>query len=245
MSTEQEVQGVPLNTEAVSEQISVALHPSSLMDTLEQTEDGLTYRVISVDTSLKAETSSHDDNLSPDMQCNSDYVEDQKRTLLHDGVYVLNSPGTQLFTPLSCISKPVAHNSRHTSSMRDLRVRDERKRASHKEVERRRRDKINTWIMKLGELIPDDGTQDKNVDSQGLRSKGGILAKACDYIVELRTMNKNIEKCMKANEQLASELEKLSKQNIELKYENGVLKSMLVENGFLLDPSVLKVEDPS
>lgn len=33
--------------------------------------------------------------------------------------------------------------------------RDERRRATHNEVERRRRDKINTWISKLGKLIPD------------------------------------------------------------------------------------------
>lgn len=32
--------------------------------------------------------------------------------------------------------------------------RDERRRATHNEVERRRRDKINTWIMKLAKLVP-------------------------------------------------------------------------------------------
>ncbi len=35
--------------------------------------------------------------------------------------------------------------------------RDDRRRATHNEVERRRRDKINHWIMKLGSLIPADG----------------------------------------------------------------------------------------
>ena len=34
-------------------------------------------------------------------------------------------------------------------------VRDERKRANHNEVERRRRDTINKWIFELSKIIPD------------------------------------------------------------------------------------------
>jgi len=33
--------------------------------------------------------------------------------------------------------------------------RDDRRRATHNEVERRRRDKINNWIAKLGKIIPE------------------------------------------------------------------------------------------
>lgn len=33
--------------------------------------------------------------------------------------------------------------------------RDDRRRATHNEVERRRRDKINNWISKLGKIIPE------------------------------------------------------------------------------------------
>ena len=33
--------------------------------------------------------------------------------------------------------------------------RDDRRRATHNEVERRRRDKINNWITKLAKIIPD------------------------------------------------------------------------------------------
>lgn len=234
MSSDQEV---CLN----SEPLSITLHPSSLMETLEQSEDGLSYRVIQVEA--KGESSSQDDCLSPILQSPSEYADSQKTTLMNDSLdgefYVLN-PGPQLFTTtVSCI--PVAHSSKHTNA---IRIRDEKKKESHKEVERRRRDKINNWILKLGELIPsDDVTQDKNVDSSGLRSKSGILAKACDYIVELRSLNGNLERYMKANEQLVSKLEKLSEQNTELKYENGVLKNMLVENGLLIDSSNVKNED--
>ncbi len=37
--------------------------------------------------------------------------------------------------------------------------RDDRRRVSHNEVERRRRDKINNWILKLGKIMPSDSTQ--------------------------------------------------------------------------------------
>ncbi|NXD03746.1 USF2 factor, partial [Certhia familiaris] len=36
--------------------------------------------------------------------------------------------------------------------------RDERRRAQHNEVERRRRDKINNWIVQLSKIIPDCGS---------------------------------------------------------------------------------------
>ena len=42
----------------------------------------------------------------------------------------------------------------------------DRRRATHNEVERRRRDTINAWIMQLGKLIPD-----LDMDDQGLRVK--------------------------------------------------------------------------
>lgn len=36
-----------------------------------------------------------------------------------------------------------------------MKNRDEKRRATHNEVERRRRDKINSWILKLSKLVPD------------------------------------------------------------------------------------------
>lgn len=40
--------------------------------------------------------------------------------------------------------------------------RDDRRRATHNEVERRRRDKINNWIAKLGKIIPECNTNTNN-----------------------------------------------------------------------------------
>uniref|UniRef100_A0ABM0MZW9 Upstream stimulatory factor-like n=1 Tax=Saccoglossus kowalevskii TaxID=10224 RepID=A0ABM0MZW9_SACKO len=44
-------------------------------------------------------------------------------------------------------------------------ARDERRRATHNEVERRRRDKINNWIVKLSKLVPECG-QDHSKQGQ-------------------------------------------------------------------------------
>lgn len=80
-------------------------------------------------------------------------------------------------------------------------------------VERRRRDKINNWIVQLSKAIPDcniDYTKTGQVSSaldshhkfhivrlentekdflSLFQSKGGILSKACEYIKELRQSN--------------------------------------------------------
>lgn len=61
--------------------------------------------------------------------------------------------------------------------------RDDKRRATHNEVERRRRDKINSWISKLANLVPNSGLPDS-------ASKGGILAKACDHITDLTEKQK-------------------------------------------------------
>lgn len=75
--------------------------------------------------------------------------------------------------------------------------RDERRRLTHNEVERRRRDTINHWIEKLGSVIPVDGEPCSSlmVDRETLfsstsgmvdgQSKGEILSKACEYVTAL------------------------------------------------------------
>lgn len=57
----------------------------------------------------------------------------------------------------------------------------------------RRRDKINHWIMKLGSIIPADGSSQEIGDSGRVsvaavegQSKGGILSKACEYVQMLQ-----------------------------------------------------------
>jgi len=84
--------------------------------------------------------------------------------------------------------------------------RDDRRRVSHNEVERRRRDKINNWILKLGKIMPSDSTQnDTGKTSQ--QSKGGILAKACDYITDMRTANQRLAEALRQSEHHVEQLE--------------------------------------
>lgn len=94
-------------------------------------------------------------------------------------------------------------------------------------VERRRRDKINNWIVQLSKTIPDctlDSTKtgqvgfslsgsSLQVTSNGAvwchflpcglwQSKGGILSKACDYIQELRQSNNRLAEELNTLERL-------------------------------------------
>ncbi|XP_028048418.1 upstream stimulatory factor 2 isoform X2 [Monomorium pharaonis] len=115
-----------------------------------------------------------------------------------------------------------------------LKKRDDRRRATHNEVERRRRDKINNWITKLGKIIPDcnTGTNTTGGNSSGegktnyeTQSKGGILARACDYITELRTANQTLGQCLRDNEKLRQEITALKLLVNQLKRENLQLRS--------------------
>lgn len=117
-----------------------------------------------------------------------------------------------------------------------LKKRDDRRRATHNEVERRRRDKINNWITKLGKIIPDCNTGTNTTVSSGsgsgegktnyeTQSKGGILARACEYIGELRAANQSLGQCLRDNEKLRQEITALKQLVNQLKRENLQLRS--------------------
>ena len=53
-------------------------------------------------------------------------------------------------------------------------VRDDKKRATHNEVERRRRDKINGWINKLAKIVPncnEDNTKQGQVHQNSVQTQ--------------------------------------------------------------------------
>ncbi|KAJ9590609.1 hypothetical protein L9F63_016379 [Diploptera punctata] len=125
--------------------------------------------------------------------------------------------------------------------------RDDRRRATHNEVERRRRDKINNWIIKLSKIIPDCSAESAKSGQETCRdgkkslerqSKGVILAKACEYIVELRSSNQQLAECLKDNEHLTMDMELIRQQNEELKRENALLRAQLSQNGIILPPEL-------
>ncbi|XP_050464058.1 upstream stimulatory factor 1-like isoform X2 [Cataglyphis hispanica] len=113
--------------------------------------------------------------------------------------------------------------------------RDERRRVTHNEVERRRRDKINNWISKLGKLLADC---EQNVNKEGdakanfePQSKGGILARACEYITELRETQEKLSQSMDENAQLIEEAKTLRQVVSQLRDENSKLKIQISKQG--------------
>ncbi|XP_075049301.1 upstream stimulatory factor 1 isoform X3 [Mixophyes fleayi] len=106
-------------------------------------------------------------------------------------------------------------------------TRDEKRRAQHNEVERRRRDKINNWIVQLSKIIPDCSME----NTKSGQSKGGILSKACDYIQELRQGNMRLSDELQNLEQLQMDNELLRQQVEDLKNKNLILRAQLRHHG--------------
>jgi len=118
-------------------------------------------------------------------------------------------------------------------------IKDIARRQQHNEVERRRRDKINTWINKISRIVPDCS------DDHTKQSKGGILAKAYEHILELHQKcglseqhynKEDVEELLQERNQLKNELDKL-------RVENEQLRRAIEENGMTIsrepDPSDL------
>lgn len=202
-------------------------------------DEQVTYRVVSVRPGENVE------GLPQIVSANANYAANTAQpgvqALLTNPIngqfYVIGSP-QEVFTqsPRSLVSRSgiQLENVRSTGA---IRPRDDRRRATHNEVERRRRDKINNWIMKLSKIIP-ECTSDSSKGNFEAQSKGGILAKACDYIMELRTSNQRLAEYSKENEQLVSDMEILGRQIEELRMENDQLRAQLAEHGIspCLDP---------
>ncbi|XP_063736324.1 upstream stimulatory factor 2 isoform X3 [Eleginops maclovinus] len=111
--------------------------------------------------------------------------------------------------------------------------RDERRRAQHNEVERRRRDKINNWIVTLSKIIPDCNMDSTKTGASSLssQSKGGILSKACDYIRDLRQNNQRLQESLKEVERIQVDNDLCRQQIEELKNENALLRAQLQQHG--------------
>uniref|UniRef100_A0A3P8UFC1 Upstream transcription factor 2, c-fos interacting n=1 Tax=Cynoglossus semilaevis TaxID=244447 RepID=A0A3P8UFC1_CYNSE len=105
--------------------------------------------------------------------------------------------------------------------------RDDRRRAQHNEVERRRRDRINNWIVTLSNIIPGCSVDSTKTGA----SKGGILSKACDYIRELRQSNQRLQESFKEVERIQVENQMCQQQIEELKSENVLLRAQLQQHG--------------
>ena len=157
------------------------------------------------------------------------------RVLAPKAATTLTLPNTSVVTASSIMSEGPGGSRRI-----------DRRRATHNEVERRRRDTINAWIMTLGKLIPglDLEDQEKGPPKGGALSKGGILAKACDYVTELTADNKSLEKRVHDLEVVAEEHDRLLSAIEELRQENAIMKQQL-ENHGIATPNMEDILDTS
>ncbi|XP_037396910.1 upstream stimulatory factor 2 isoform X2 [Pygocentrus nattereri] len=140
--------------------------------------------------------------------------------------YVMMSPPDVLQTGTPRTIAPRTHT--YSTKVDGPRApRDERRRAQHNEVERRRRDKINNWIVTLSKIIPDCNMDNTKTGA----SKGGILSKACDYIRELRQTNQRLQESFKEVERIQVDNELLRQQIEDLKNDNALLRAQLQQHG--------------
>ncbi|XP_057195615.1 upstream stimulatory factor 2 isoform X7 [Triplophysa rosa] len=140
--------------------------------------------------------------------------------------YVMMTPPDILHSAPQRTIAPRTHA--YTAKMDSPRTpRDERRRAQHNEVERRRRDKINNWIVTLSKIIPDCSMESTKTSA----SKGGILSKACNYIGELQEHNQRLQETLRGLERVQMDHDLLRQQLQELKSENILLRSQLERHG--------------
>ncbi|KAI7692698.1 hypothetical protein SSS_07337 [Sarcoptes scabiei] len=99
-------------------------------------------------------------------------------------------------------------------------VLEQQRKILHKEIERRRRDRINDWIYALSREVPDCAS-DRTKKGQ---SKGSILAKTVKFIQDQRAENQNLKRDY---ENISSEIKELKKRLIKLEDENEQLKNLI------------------
>lgn len=136
--------------------------------------------------------------------------------------YVISNPVEVFGTGATTAKKAVRRDPLQIKPA-TTKKRDDKRRATHNEVERRRRDKINSWISKLANLVPNSGLPDS-------ASKGGILAKACDHITDLTEKQKRLEKLEVENEKLMLEILRLNQELSEVRKENSSMRNQLADN---------------
>ncbi|KAK3699404.1 hypothetical protein QZH41_018574, partial [Actinostola sp. cb2023] len=97
-----------------------------------------------------------------------------------------------------------------------------RRRIVHNEVERRRKDKINSWITKLADVIPKC--------SYGKQSKNIVLENAVEYVGELNDKIKMLEESQHGKNVLELESQALKTQVTLLQEQNAKLIELLEKN---------------
>jgi len=112
----------------------------------------------------------------------------------------------------------------------------DKRRHTHNEVERRRRDKINSWIHKLAKMVPNCkdelGTKHGQIREQvTLKSKGGILQKTVNFIQELQIAHSQVVERLQEQNQVLVEMAKIREKLSRVEQENLLLRTQLQSNG--------------
>ncbi|XP_066534242.1 upstream stimulatory factor 1 isoform X3 [Hoplias malabaricus] len=148
-----------------------------------------------------------------------------------DTILSQSTPAGQLYVMMS--PQEVLTGANQSKAEAPRTSRDEKRRAQHNEVERRRRDKINNWIVQLSKTIP-DCTLDSTKTGQ---SKGGILSKACDYIQELRQSNNRLAEELNTLDRLRMDNQLLRQEVEDWKSKNQILRNQLRQHGIVVAAS--------
>jgi len=133
---------------------------------------------------------------------------------------------------------PRAHGAADTPLAAQRTEREEKRRQTHNEVERRRRDKINSWIHKLAKMVPN--CKDELGTKHGgqmreqvtLKSKGGILQKTVNFIQELQIAHSQVVERLQEQNQVLGEMAKVRENLKRVEQENLLLRSQLQSHGF-------------
>lgn len=166
----------------------------------------------------------------------------------HGGGQILNlpngNPGGQFYVmiPQSPVDMnhqkiaPRAHGAVESPLSSQRTEREEKRRQTHNEVERRRRDKINSWIHKLAKMVPNCkdelGTKHGQIREQvTLKSKGGILQKTVNFIQELQIAHSQVVERLQEQNQVLVEMAKIREKLSRVEQENLLLRTQLQSNG--------------
>jgi len=143
--------------------------------------------------------------------------------------YVMLTPSTDQ----SVDKRAIAPRTQFTHNIEPTNARQARRRELHNEVERRRRDNINSWMVQLSKILPDCVFGDNDNRSKALTatSKGAILEKAVAYIEALKAANTSLGKQVNETQHLKAENDMLRRQVEVLKSQNDEMRATLERNG--------------
>lgn len=162
----------------------------------------ITYKVVPMNSSN--ETLQNSENQIP---------LDQPQVIVTNAPLIQQTAPVYLMVPTNEICSP-SSQTKSTKSQKQFgrTIRDEKRRANHNEVERRRRDNINKWIVELSKVIPDCS----NDHTKHGQSKGGILEKTVQYLQDLKTHNQQLIEQLRNMDRIKIENELLKEENQKL-----------------------------